>query len=453
MHNYDLAILGAGPGGYAAALEAARSGKAILLVEPSLLGGTCLNWGCIPTKLFLGATAAGPALETAVKLKLAQGDMAFDLPAMQKRRERITAATRKAMEKKLAGLGVDLACGRGRLAGEGKLIFSSGQDEKEYGFAACIAATGSRPAAFPAMQPDGDCVLDSSQALDLQTPPESLIVVGGGAIGLEMADFFSRLGTSIALVEALDRLAPTEDPDVGETLAQICKRRRWRLLVGQKVRSLATQGGQACMVLESGEEMTAAKALVATGRRPNSEGLGLETAGAKLDHGWAVTDEFLQAAPGVYVVGDLNGRTLLAHAAEHQGRYAARRAFGDISDPYASGPMPACIYGEYEVMRAGISEEEARRQGRAVRATKAMLAGNPIAQAAGATQGFVKAVWESIDGQERVVGMAAVGHGVSHLITQATMIVAAGWTRKDAESIIFAHPTLDESVRDVLLEA
>lgn len=457
--RYDMIILGGGPGGSRAAFDAAARGLSVALVDRDGLGGTCLNRGCIPTKLLLGATAALPLLETQKKLKGADGHIAFDLPALQQRKDRYVKGTRQALEKRLKAAGIAVYAGEGRVTsgrqgdGDGELAVVSVQadgtkQETRLGWGTLIVATGSTPASFPGLAPDGAAVLDSTALLDVTEAPESLIVVGGGAIGLEMADFFSRLGTRITIVEGMGRLAPTEDAEVGDTLRKVYAREGWTIHTGRKVASLATVDGNAVLRFEDGEELTAGKALLAVGRRPASAGIGLEALGATLrGPGWVQTDECLRAAPHVYAIGDVNGRTLLAHAADHQARYAVRHACGDTATPYDAGVMPACIYGHLEAMRVGPTAEELKNAGFSPRVSRSMLIANPIAQAYGTTQGFIKIVW--VDG--RIRGVSAVGHGVSHLVTLAAVLAggsgtAVGWTAHDAGNVIFAHPTLDEAL-------
>jgi dihydrolipoamide dehydrogenase len=276
--------------------------------------------------------------------------------------------------------------------------------------------------------------------------PDSLVIVGAGYIGLEMAQIFGRLGARITLVEGMDRIDPMEDPEVSQALAKHYGR-HWDIRVSARVKSLETVDGKARLVLESGEEIVAAKALVSVGRRPNSEGLGLETAGIELDQrGFVRTDDCLRAAGNIYAVGDLNGRVQLAHAAEHQAGYAAAHLAGRTDAPYAPGPVPSCLYGSPETMRVGaLAAELAGRPGAAV--SRAALMANPIAQAHGANMGFVKCVW--LDG--RLAGVTACGFGVSGLTVQATIMVAEGWTRERVETVVFPHPSLDEALKAALL--
>ncbi|BBD08328.1 dihydrolipoyl dehydrogenase family protein [Desulfovibrio ferrophilus] len=445
--RFSLVVLGAGPGGVDCALEAARLGLDVAVVERAELGGTCLNRGCIPTKLFLGATECVHELHAQAKLKVASGTIEVDLPALQKRKGQLLSGNRKALEKRLADSGVALFRGMGVVTSSDALTVDTENGPVTVGFDRLVIATGSRPTAFPGMEPDGDRVLDSDGILDLTEAPSSLIIVGGGVIGLELGRFFSRLGATITVVEALDRIAPWEDPEVSKTLAGLAKRDKWKLLTGKRVAKLVSKDGQAELTLESGDTLGADIALVATGRGPNTQGLGLENKGVILGRGGFIqVDEYLEAAPGISCIGDANGQAMLAHAASHQGIYAARLAAGKIEGPYAPGPMPWCIYGAPESIRVGRMVDELKAEGLSPAISRFQLAANPIAQSHAMAQGFVKVIW--LDG--RVAGVTAVGHGVSHLVTQATLMVRDSWTREDAENLIWAHPTLDEALQHAL---
>lgn len=444
---YDLVIIGAGPGGSRAAFEAAAAGLSVALIDRSSLGGTCLNWGCIPTKLLLGATATQPLVEVQRKLKAVSGELTFDLAAIQARKERIVKGTRQALEKQLKQAGIEVITGIARLAGKDTVAVDTPEGNLHLACRNVIVATGSAPAAFPGLTPDGEAVLDSTGILDLKAAPASLIIVGGGAIGLEMGDFYSRLGTRITLVEGLDRLAPTEDPEVGETLRKVLAKEGWGIHTGRRVASLATQGGNAVLTFEDGESLVAEKALMAAGRRPASAGLGLETVNATTRGvGWINTDEHLLAAPEVYAIGDVNGRTLLAHAADHQARHVVQGIITGNPASYSPPAMPSCIYGHMEVMRVGPTLAELQANGHNVSVSRSQLIANPIAQGYGTTTGWIKILW--VDGEVR--GMMAVGHGVSHLVTVAALITNARWNKASVHNIIFAHPTLDEAIEAAL---
>lgn len=446
--TYDLVVLGGGPGGFDAAVEAAAAGLRTALVEADLMGGTCLNRGCIPTKMWLGATHAVEELAAQSKLKLATGEVRVDFPALQGRKDKYIAATRKAMAARLAQLGVEVVAGRGRLAGADLVEVETADGTTSLNFKSCIVATGTRPAAYPGLEPDGARVMDSTGLLALGEMPKSLIVIGGGFIGLEMAQAAHRMGAHISIVDALPRLAGLEDPEVSKVLETVFRRQGWDIRLGVKVAGVQTAGESAVLTLEGGEALSAEAALIAVGRRPNSAGLGLEELGVRFaGPGYLVTDENLLAAPNIYAVGDVNGRMLLAHAASHQAHYVVSRLLGHAAGPYDSGPVPSILYGSPEVMRVGLTAEAAKTQGEGVLVSRAQLIANPIAQAHAATQGFVKCVWR----QGRLIGVSAVGADVSRLAVAATLMVQAGWTREQAESFMFPHPTLDESLKAALL--
>ncbi|MDP3426355.1 MAG: FAD-dependent oxidoreductase, partial [Humidesulfovibrio sp.] len=251
------------------------------------------------------------------------------------------------------------------------------------------------------------------------------------------------------------RLAGAEDPEVSKTLESVFKRQGWDLRLGVKVAWVTTRGNNAVLTLDSpggGEELHADCALIAVGRKPNSADLGLEALGATLNGaGYIQTDAQLMAAPKVFAVGDVNGRMLLAHAASHQAHYVVERLLGRSASPYDSGPVPSILYGAPEVFRTGImahaQDGNAKALGSPVLVSRAQLIANPIAQAHAATAGFVKCIWR----EGKVVGITAVGAGVSRLASFATLIIQLGWTREDAEAFMFPHPTLDESLKAALL--
>ncbi|GAB1410971.1 FAD-dependent oxidoreductase [Desulfovibrionales bacterium] len=452
MSHFDMIVIGAGPGGYAAALQASQRGKQVALIEKSALGGTCLNQGCIPTKLYLGATEQIDAMHAQSRLRLCSGDIQVDLGALKKRKQAIVSASHKAMRANLEKHGVHLVVGQARLTGAHTVSVGDASLQCD----ALIIATGSSPASFPGIEPDHVHILDSTDLLDLDQAPRSLAIIGAGAIGLEMGEFWQRMGSRIHLIEAAPQIAPTEDPEIAQILTTVLKRKKWDIRAGERVTALEVgaepgsdqESGQVCVRLKSGQSLHVDTVLLAIGRRPNTQGLNLDAAGIQTVHGgWIATDAYLQAGQGIYAIGDVNGRSLLAHAAEHQAHYVIAHALGDTLSPYAAQSMPGCVYGSFELMRAGRTAQELGAQGRSMMVSRANLGANPISQAHGQAQGLVKIVWE----QGRVCGVSAAGYKVSHLITLAETIVRDGWTVERAKECIFAHPTLDEALRDALL--
>lgn len=446
MH-YDVAILGAGPAGVTAAFSLARGGKKVALVENRQAGGTCLNRGCIPTKMLLGGIAPLELVQALKKQKILSGEVSVDFKALRTRMERFVKGSSQMVEKNLVACGVDYIKGQASLEGQDKVAVACEDGEKILEAEDIILACGSRNAAFPGMEPDGDCVLDSTSLLGLQTIPQSLLVVGAGAIGLEMGHFFAAMGSKVTIVEGAAHIAPLEDADIADELRKSLKKRGIACVEGVFAKSLVTRDGQAELTMADGSIHVAEKALVAVGRKPNTENLGCEKAGCALNRrGYIEVDDHLRAAPHVYAVGDINGQVLLAHAAEHQARYVSGLILGAMDVPYASGPVPSCYYG-LEIMRVGATAAQLLSEGRDnVSVSRAPLSLNAIAQSHSLSQGFVKAVWDGED----LAGMAAIGHDVSHLVTQAQMLVREKRNPHNVHEIMFAHPTLDEILVNAL---
>lgn len=443
MDQLDVIIIGGGPGGSKAAKALAAEGKRVALIEDRQLGGVCLNCGCIPTKLLLGAVAPKGLIRGLERQRVARGNLDVDYTALQKRVQRFTAASSQTLGKTLKDAGVTLYNGRGviRDAHTVEVLDADGQVTACLAGQDIILATGSRSAVLPGLEPDHEAVLDSTDLLNIPAVPESLLIIGAGAIGLEMADFFSAMGSAVTVVEAAPQLAPTEDADLAQEMAKLLRKTGLTCYTGVRASSLLSRNGQAVLTLEDGRELVASKALIAVGRQPNSDGLGAEHAGCSLDRrGFVQTDDFLRAAPTVFAIGDINGRTLLAHAAEHQAMYVVRQILGLDSGAYESGPIPSCIYGNLEVMRVGLTVKEALSKGGEVAITRAALISNAIAQAGGDPAGFIKVVWH----EGRMVGIAALGHHVSHLVTVAQLLILGRYHGDRLHQFMFAHPTLDE---------
>jgi dihydrolipoamide dehydrogenase len=416
-------------------------------VEDSHLGGTCVNLGCIPTKFLLAATAPIGELRGQARFGALAGDIAIDFAALQKRKDRFVKGTAASLSKTLSGLGVAIHMGRGRLIGPGTVAVD-GENPAMLEAGEIILATGSSPASFPGMEPDGEAVLDSTMLLALDEIPESLLVIGAGAIGMEFSDFFSAAGSTVTIIEGMPQLIPTEDADIAEELRNIVEKSGRACITNRKATSLVTRDGRAELTFEGGEKLFAAKALVAVGRRPNADGLGVAALGGKLNaRGFVQVDAALRAAPDCYAIGDVNGKTLLAHAADHQAEYVARRILGQTDEPYGPGPVPSCVFGHTEVMRVGKTAREALAEGRRVAVSVAPMSLNPIAQAHGSSAGFAKAVWA--DGE--LAGMAAVGYSVSRLVTAAQLLVLGRHTPESLHAFMFCHPTLDEILKSTLL--
>lgn len=451
MNNmeFDLAILGGGPAGSGAALRAAGAGMKTALVEPGFLGGTCLNSGCVPTKYLLGASAGLPLLEAQKRYKVAHGDARLDFAALQARKDRYIKGARNELHKKLEQAGVTIFKGRAAFSGSRSVAVKGPGLETTLSFAKCIVAIGSTPAAYPGLKPDGATVYSAATVLNLKTVPRSMIIVGGGAIGLELGELLHRFGCAIILAEASPRLLPREDPDVSAAVHAHYSRKGWNIQTGRRIQSLTTVDGRSVLRFEDGEEMSAAASLVCVGRKPALAALAPEAAGLSVkSNGWLDTDDRLRSAEHVYAVGDVNGRMLIANAASHQALYAADHAAGRVRTPYPCPLVPSCIYGGVEYMRVGPTAPELRAGGATVFQSRAELAASPITQSSGQLRGFVKALWT--DNVLRSV--YAVGHGVSHLLTAASLLVNAQVEKNTPLPLISACPTLDEVLELAIVE-
>ncbi len=442
--NYDLVVLGCGPGGYKAALKGAKNRLKTALVEQAELGGVCLNRGCVPTKLFLGSTSVLSRLKSQKKLRLAEGDIHFDLGGLQARKRSIIKASQKAMQSSLEQFGVDIYAGAGRLAGGTTIRVKDEQLNCNH----LILATGSRSGFFPGLEPDHKNILTSTDALELTSVPESMTVIGSGPVGLEIGQIFHRLGTGIVLIEAMSRIVPLEDEQVSTDISRYLKREGWDVRTGVKAEKLSVKDKQVEIHLDNGSNLETEKCLLAMGRLPNTGDMNLDSCNIRVyGPGWIKTNQYLMACDDIFAIGDVNGRSMYAHSADHQAEYVVDHILGRTHAPYDHKPAPSCIFGSMEVIRTGLGQKDLAAEGAVFRVSSSGLAANPIVQGYGLVQGFIKVFWRD----DRVVGITGVGHGLSGLVTLAQVITDQGWTRKDAEQYIFAHPTLDESLQQALL--
>ena len=445
MPDFDLTVVGSGPGGYVAAIHAARLGARVAILEQkeSEWGGTCLNWGCIPTKALIQSAEVLQAVRRAGEFGVRAGEPEVDWPAMQERKDKVVGTMRQGVRGLLRANGVEMVTARGRLTGGTRVS----ADGLELDSRHVLLAPGSLIALPPF--PGADLGLTSDTILGLERVPESLIVIGGGVVGMEFAGVFDLLGTKVTVVEMLDQLLTPLDPDVAKRFQQLMTRRGVSIHLGARVEALEA-GGAGFKVRFSGGELEAEQVLVATGRRPNTADLGLEVAGVATNRAAIAVDQHMRTnQEGLYAIGDATGISMLAHTASYQGEVAVTNALAEkrISADYTS--IPACVYTDPEIAYVGLSEAQARAQGTEVKVGQFPFSALGRAQVLGETQGLVKVVADS-DGY--LLGVTILGPRATDLIAEAALAVNQGLSAAELSHTVHAHPTLPEALAEAALD-
>ncbi len=459
-----ITIIGGGPGGYTAAFSAAKAGAQVTLVEAAHMGGTCLNWGCIPTKTL---KASAEALETAHRLAefgiAGGGEARPDMPAIVARKNKVSEILRGGLEKTCAKLKVTLLRGRGEVVSAG-LVRVHGADGavREVAGDKVIIATGSSTLNLPTLPVDHTHIITSDDALELQAVPNRMLVIGGGVIGCELAFIFQALGSKVTVVEGLDRILPV--PSIDADLSKLIQREMKKRGIGCELARTASKAevtatgvqvtlGPSPFVKDlpaSAQKESVLEAdvvLVAVGRVPNTAGLGLAGAGVETDQrGWIKADARLETSvPGIYAVGDVLGpaRIMLAHVAAVEGMVAVRNCLG-ASEPMDYSTVPAAVFTSPEVATVGLTEAQAREKGFNVTCPQSNFRELGKAQAMGELAGVFKLVVDADSG--RLLGAHLAGAHVSDIIAEPTLALQLGATAKDLAKTIHAHPTLAEGI-------
>jgi len=458
MATSDLVVIGAGPGGYVAAIRAAQLGLDTVLVEKrEALGGTCLNIGCIPSKALLESSSLFRRLHTDVDLHgIRVSGVTLDLATMMARKDGLVAELTRGVALLMKKNKVSVLHGTGRLDGPGRVVVAlASRGETVLEPRAVLLATGSAPVELPFMPFDGERVVTSTEALSFAEVPKSLAVIGAGAVGLEMASVWSRLGAAVTVIELLPQVAPFADADMAKELGRALKKQGIRFHLGARVTGATLDDAGVTLAVEDRRgrplEVAVEKILVAVGRRPFSDGLGLETVDLAPDpQGRLLVDkEFRTAAAGVYAIGDLVEGPMLAHKAEEEGVAMAEILAGRPGQVH-SAVIPSVIYTSPELAQVGLTEAEAAQEGREVRVGRFPFRANSRARAMGETAGLVKVVADAET--DRILGVHAVGPHVSELIGEAVLGMESGATAEDIARTIHAHPTLSEALKEAALD-
>lgn len=453
MEDTQVVVVGGGPAGYAAARRLGQLGVETVLVEKAHLGGTCLNEGCIPTKALYAATFPLGHRATFARIGLSL-DLTVDLDRLRTWLGGVVEGLRGGVGRLLAGSKVTVLEGEAQIAGPGRLRVRTANEELDLAARAIVLATGSSPIELPGFALDGERVWSSADALRIPRLPERLAVIGGGVIGLELATVYRRLGSGVVVVELLDRLLP------GVGLSRRGEALLRRSLTGQGIELRLgaradglTADGVRIRTAEGAEEVPADAILVAVGRRPRPEDLGLEHAGIRPERGFVPTDSGFLAAPGIYAVGDLRGGWMLAHKASHEGLLVAERIAAGLRGggprPTSGSPaIPQAIFTQPEVALVGMPVDEAAAGG--LRVGRFPLAALGRAWAEGETEGHFQV---AADGEGRLVGAEIVGPHASDLIAEATLAVQAGLAVEALVETVHAHPTFPEGLWEAALAA
>ncbi len=448
---YDVVIIGSGPGGYSAAVRAGQYGLKTALVEKSpKLGGTCLHVGCVPTKALLHAASLWQDVRHGAELGIQCDNPRLDFPRIMERKNQVVAKHAKGVEFLMKKHKVDWVRGAGTLAGPGKVRVETAEGATTLEARNVIVATGSEARLLPGLEPDPERVLTNIEILNLQAVPGSLAIIGAGAVGVEFASIFHRFGSKVTVLEMLPRIVPVEDEEISKELQRVFKKQGIRAETGAKVEAVSrTGGGVALAVTLAGgktETIEAEKLLVAVGRKPNTDGIGLETTRAELERGFIRTDEWMRTAePGLYAIGDVvAGTPQLAHVAAMEGMVAVGHIAGKPARPVRKDRIPGCTYTEPEVGSVGLTEAEARARGYRVRVGKFPFQANAKASILGRHDGFVKVVADERYGE--ILGVHIIGPSATDLIAEAVAAIEAEATVETMMSAIHAHPTVAEAV-------
>lgn len=458
--NYDLVVIGGGPGGYVAAIRAARQGLRVALVEKEAIGGVCLNWGCIPTKAMIRSAEIYHQAQDARKFGVnIDGDITIDLPSVIKRKDRIVRRLVKGIEVLLKKENVDTYTGIGLLSKPGQVqVELEDGEEKILQAENIIIATGSKSASLPIDGIDLPGVINSREALDLEDLPEKMVVIGGGVIGMEFAFLYSNMGVEVTVIEFMDSIVPEADNDITDELAKLARNKKINIHTSSQAKKIAkTEGRNDNMLVAfevEGKEkyIITDKVLIAVGRLPNLPGIDSESIGLELNEkrgGIKVDDHMRTSVDGIYAIGDVTDKVMLAHVASHQGIVAADNIAGsEHKMDYKA--VPSAIFTDPEVATVGMSEKDAKEAGIDYVVGRFPFSANGKVMAMGERRGFVKIIKEEDTGQ--VIGAGIIGLHATDLIASLTLAVNRNLTAHEIAETIHAHPTTAEVIHEAALD-
>lgn len=454
--DYDVAVIGGGPGGYVAAIRAAQLGLRTALVEQADLGGICLNWGCIPTKALLRSADVLRLVRSADRYGVVVGAPEADLSAMVARSRKVASELQRGVAYLLKKNGVEVIHARASLGGAGSVRLENVPDSahaRSFQAAHVILATGARARVLPGLDPDPGSVWYYREALSPGFLPPRMVVIGAGAIGVEFASFYHALGVQVHIVEMADRVLPPEDEEISRHVAASLSKQGMELHLGARVIGSQRAGGVWRIQLQGAvRALEAEVVLVAAGIVGNHEDLGLERTAVRVERSHVVTDALgATHEPGVYAIGDLAGAPWLAHKASHEAVACVEAIAGGEPHPLDVLRIPACTYSHPQVAHVGLTEAQARAGGRAVRVGRFPFTANGKAIALGDTEGFVKVVMDAESGE--LLGAHMVGAEVTEMIQGYAVAMGLEATEEDLMQTVFPHPTQSEAMHEAVLSA
>lgn len=455
--NYDVIVIGSGPGGYVTAIRATQLGLKVAVVEKENLGGICLNWGCIPTKSLLKSSQAYEYAKHAADYGVSiEGEVKADFGAMVKRSRGVADGMSKGIQFLFKKNKVESIFGTGKLAGKNTVEVTDDSGKKSsYTAKHIILATGARSRELPNLVQDGKKIIGYRKALTLDKQPKSMVVVGSGAIGSEFAYFYQSIGTQVTLVEFLPNVVPNEDEDVSKQLERSFKKMKMKVFTNSSVEKVDTSGTKCKVTIKTkkGEELVEADiVLSAVGITPNTEGIGLEEMGVKTEQGRVNVDEFYKTnIDGVYAIGDIIAGPALAHVASAEGIVCIEKIAGLSPDPIDYGNIPGCTYTNPEVSSVGLTEAKAKEAGYELKIGKFPYSASGKASAAGQKEGFVKLIFDAKYGE--LLGAHMIGGNVTEMIAEMVVAKKLEITGHELLKTIHPHPTMSEAVMEAAAAA
>jgi dihydrolipoamide dehydrogenase len=451
--SYQLVIIGTGPGGYVAAIRAAQLGLKTAVVERDELGGTCLNWGCIPTKAWIVTAHLLEQIKRAKEYGIEVGEPRIQWDWLLERKNKIVKQMTGGVKTLLSGRGVEIHKGTAKLTAANRMVVTSGDTKTELAADSIMLATGAYAWMPPGFALDGQRIITSKEALDLKTQPKRIAVLGGGVVGSEFASFFAAIGTKVTLIEMLPRLVPAEDDEIAQTLEREMKKQKIDLFLNTKIESRKDlPDGSISLTLTGGKTVDVDVVLVATGRRPYSSDMGLEGAGVAIaERGKIVVNDKLQTSvKSIYAIGDVTDIKQLAHFASAQGKAAVEIIAGHPAQTNWRA-VPAATFTNPEIASVGLTEREARAEGRQLKIGRFPFRAHGRNIADGETAGFVKLIGDAATDQ--VLGAHIIGSKASELIHECSLAIAADLNISDLAHAIHAHPTLTEALGEAAEDA